>query len=348
MCRILSCCLLVSVSVCGRSAGGARTHHDRNTARRNGRPRSGWVNFRNQPFERFSSRRTIAAAVCRVVRTGSPIRTALGRSPFPISRRCLEAPNDQGMGRYLICDVTGAGAIVRTWSAAIEGTLRVHLDDADEPLFEGPAQEFLQQGLQSLLVEHGLTEAEYLGSYRQRDACYFPIPFCQSLPDRMDRRPAEDPLLRGSSPAIRSRHAGRWPEEEQMCRSTCPQPGAWRKCCKIRCDTGPTDPRDAVPVDVRIPGGNIAEGPTLEGPQAIERLTLKVAAENLDLALRQTDSADAVRRPRQQPGPVSRRRFLRSGTRDQPLQCRALYGRAGRNHDVSLRHAVRQEVPHPV
>ena len=48
-----------------------------------------------------------------------------GNEPVPNFEAVLEKPNDEGIGRYLICDVEGSGAIVRTWTAAIAGTIRV-------------------------------------------------------------------------------------------------------------------------------------------------------------------------------------------------------------------------------
>lgn len=62
-----------------------------------------------------------------------------GNEPIPNFEAVLEKPNAEGVGRYLICDVKGPGAIVRTWTAAISGTIRVTLDDQEQPLFDGPS-----------------------------------------------------------------------------------------------------------------------------------------------------------------------------------------------------------------
>jgi hypothetical protein len=72
-----------------------------------------------------------------------------GGEPIPNFEAVLDQPNAEGIGRYLICDVEGPGAIVRTWTAAIEGTIRLFLDGAEEPVFDGPAHEFLQQSYHS-------------------------------------------------------------------------------------------------------------------------------------------------------------------------------------------------------
>ena len=96
-----------------------------------------------------------------------------GNEPTPNFEAVLEEPTDNKPGRYLICDVQGPGAIVRTWTAAIEGTLRVVLDDAEQPIYEGPAGQFLQAGLQSVAEQAGIPAELYVQTYRQRDASYF-------------------------------------------------------------------------------------------------------------------------------------------------------------------------------
>jgi hypothetical protein len=287
MCRILICCLLAFLSVCG---GRLAAQESITTAtlldemvdmvRLGQFPEPA---FRTVQFSSYDRRSSVPGGPDWFANSDG-----FGQEPIPNFEEVLEAPNDQGVGRYLICDVQGAGALVRTWSAAIEGTLRVHLDDADEPLFEGPAQEFLQRGMQGLLVENGLTEAEYLGSFRQRDACYFPIPFSSRCRIEWSGDPRKIHFYE-----VQVRQYAHGTQVVGLKKANVPQyvPAA-RRVAKVLQDPlrhwAYRSDRDAVPVDVRIPAGNIAEGPALEGPQAIERVTLKVAAENLDLALRQT------------------------------------------------------------
>ena len=102
-----------------------------------------------------------------------------GGEPIPNFEAVLDPPDEQGKGRYLICDVQGPGAIVRTWTAAISGTIRVYLDGDPQPLFDGPAQEFLQESYRRFADAAGLDVESLAATYRQRDACYFPIPFAQ-------------------------------------------------------------------------------------------------------------------------------------------------------------------------
>ena len=62
-----------------------------------------------------------------------------GGEPVPNFEAVLKQPDEKGIGEYLICDVAGPGAIVRVWTAAIGGTLKVYLDAAEKPIFDGSA-----------------------------------------------------------------------------------------------------------------------------------------------------------------------------------------------------------------
>lgn len=102
-----------------------------------------------------------------------------GNEPIPNVEEVLREPADDGIGEYLICDVEGPGAIVRTWTAAINGEFRVYLDSAPDPIYDGPAQEFLSYSSQHFLKDAGIPQEDLEGVFQQRDACYFPIPFAQ-------------------------------------------------------------------------------------------------------------------------------------------------------------------------
>ncbi|HJN16658.1 MAG TPA: hypothetical protein QGH10_14230, partial [Armatimonadota bacterium] len=66
-----------------------------------------------------------------------------GNEPIPNFVEVLEEPDEDGIGRYLMVDVDGPGAIVRCWTAAINGNVRLYLDGSDEPVYEGSAGAFL-------------------------------------------------------------------------------------------------------------------------------------------------------------------------------------------------------------
>lgn len=211
-----------------------------------------------------------------------------GGEPIANFEAELDAPNAQGVGRYLVCDVNGPGAIVRTWSAAIEGTLRVVLDEQDTPIFEGSAQEFLQEGLLRAWEEAGVPRDMYEGTFRQQDACYLPIPFARrcriewigdtrrihfyEVQLRLYPQAARVTGLRREALPTLAPHVLRIAE---ILRDPA---GRWT----YHAAEPPT------PVQLHLAPHAVGEMLTLEGPAAIERLTLQVAATDLDRALRQT------------------------------------------------------------
>ncbi len=107
-----------------------------------------------------------------------------GGEPIPGFESVAKAPGADGVGEYVICDVSQPGAIVRTWTAAIEGTLRVTLDGSSTPLYEGPAQDFFMHHASALATSAGLSTDDAfkksIPAFEQRYADYYPIPFARS------------------------------------------------------------------------------------------------------------------------------------------------------------------------
>lgn len=99
-----------------------------------------------------------------------------GGEPRPGFQDILSEPDSSGTGEYLICDVKGPGAIVRTWTARMNGVIRLYLDNGSEPLYEGPAEDFLWNMAGSL---YGDTTAFFERIFRQNDASYFPLAFSE-------------------------------------------------------------------------------------------------------------------------------------------------------------------------
>jgi len=98
-----------------------------------------------------------------------------GNEPIPGFEEILEIPGQNGIGTYLICDVEGAGAILRLWTAGIGGEIRCYLDNMDTPVYEGKAADFFWDTAEILsTVKQGSPLAEI---FRQSDATYFPVPF---------------------------------------------------------------------------------------------------------------------------------------------------------------------------
>lgn len=100
-----------------------------------------------------------------------------GGEPVPGFMEVIKKPDQQGTGEYLICDVKGPGAIVRLWTAAIEGDLTLWLDGRGDPLYNGPAQEFFMHTYEALLKERA--RPEWTGTLSQNMASYYPIPFAK-------------------------------------------------------------------------------------------------------------------------------------------------------------------------
>jgi hypothetical protein len=105
-----------------------------------------------------------------------------GQEPVPGFQRVLREPGPDGVGEYLVCDVDGPGAIVRGWSAGMEGVLRVWLDRAEQPLFEGKGYDFFARRTAHLLPGlDGLPKDVAAALQPQQDADYLPIPFGTGL-----------------------------------------------------------------------------------------------------------------------------------------------------------------------
>jgi len=103
-----------------------------------------------------------------------------GKEPQPGFQAVLAEPDEEGVGEYLLVDIPGPGVIVRGWSAAMGGTLRVVLDGAEVALYEGPAYDFLADKTRIFLERAGL-EVDVGDAFHQQDADYLPLPFAQSL-----------------------------------------------------------------------------------------------------------------------------------------------------------------------
>ena len=99
-----------------------------------------------------------------------------GREPIPAFEAVLKEPGEDGIGEYLICDVAGPGAIVRLWTATIDGDIRMYLDGKE--VYNGNAREFLWN--LPARLNSTLKSEDYRGTLRQFDALYFPIPFAKS------------------------------------------------------------------------------------------------------------------------------------------------------------------------
>ncbi len=98
-----------------------------------------------------------------------------GGEPIPGFLKVLKKPDSEGVGEYLICDEQGPGAIVRLWTARIEGEITLWLDGKEEPIYKGPAQKFFQHTYEAFLDED--VKDLWNGTLAQNTAGYYPIPY---------------------------------------------------------------------------------------------------------------------------------------------------------------------------
>jgi hypothetical protein len=100
-----------------------------------------------------------------------------GGEPVPGFEKVLAEPDSGGTGEYLICDVRSPGVIQRLWTAAISGRIRLYLDEADQPVYEGDALEFFRNPLAKFAGPYD--SVRFARLFRQFDATYLPIPFAR-------------------------------------------------------------------------------------------------------------------------------------------------------------------------
>ncbi|HPO14312.1 MAG TPA: DUF2961 domain-containing protein [Candidatus Hydrogenedentes bacterium] len=211
-----------------------------------------------------------------------------GNEPIPNFEGIAKKPDSNGIGEYVICDVPGPGAIVRLWTARIEGNIRLYLDNNETPLYDGPAEEFFMRAYNRWLADTGLEEKPLVGTFYQRQAAYCPIPFarhCRIIWVGNARRihfyqvqirrydPAAE--VNTFSPADVKTYA----DKIQRASNILANPdAAW--------EYQSTLPLEKFSISVE-PGQRLT-ALELQGPKAIERLTVSVHAPDRDLALRQT------------------------------------------------------------
>lgn len=140
-----------------------------------------------------------------------------GGEPIPGVEAVLKPADASKVGTYLLAEIKGPGALVRTWTASedgkytgMNGTIRMYLDGSPKPIFDGPAQEFLRglyptiakqhaevttaeaarqaksdgasPGLVGPLLEFGKernTNPLLTSIFTLRDAGYYPVPFAK-------------------------------------------------------------------------------------------------------------------------------------------------------------------------
>lgn len=211
-----------------------------------------------------------------------------GGEKIPNFESVLKEPDASGVGEYVMADVPGPGAVVRLWTAAISGKVRFYIDNMERPLYEGDAEPFFRKPYDVLPETKPIEGDLFRRTIYQRDASYAPFPFAKKL--RL--------VWIGKVADIHFYHVGvRLYEPGTKVRSF--RPGDLDKYRKTidRAALALSNPdaesagrsrRPAVKIEVAVPSGEKKELVALEGPGAVSRLALRLRADNLDRALRQT------------------------------------------------------------
>lgn len=211
-----------------------------------------------------------------------------GGESTPNFEKVLKEPGADKIGEYLVCDVSGPGAIVRVWTAAIEGTIRLYLDGDSKPVYDGSAEDFFLRTYKPYLAEAGLSEKEYTNTFSQRNAGYYPVPFARRCRivwignlkeihfyQIQIRKYARDAKIITFSPKDLRTYKQDILDAIQVLKD----PDAhWKYASK----------EEPVSIATVIAPGENKEVLFQNGPKAIERLCLKVNSSGRDRALKQT------------------------------------------------------------
>ena len=211
-----------------------------------------------------------------------------GGESIPNFEKVLREPEANGQGEYLMADVAGPGVIVRLWTAAISGRLRVFVDDMATPFYEGEAEPFFRRPYSSFPEFQSIEQARFGTTVYQRDASYAPIPFASHL-----RMVWIGNIKDIHFYQIQVRKYG--PGTEVV--AFTPGDIARYKDTIDRVTLALAEP-DAVPalpssdparrLETTLAPGETKEVLQLKGPGAVGRFWLRLDAPNLDAALRQT------------------------------------------------------------
>ncbi|MEN6333029.1 MAG: glycoside hydrolase family 172 protein, partial [Phycisphaerales bacterium] len=211
-----------------------------------------------------------------------------GGEPIPNFEKVLRAPDANGVGEYLIADVNGPGAIVRLWTAAISGQVRVYLDDAQNPLFEGSADDFFHRPYDRFARMKSIDADRFRRTIYQRDASYAPIPFAKRLRAVWTGNVKEihfyELQVRLYDPQA-SVVSFRPEDIQEYCETI-------DKVTAILSDPEMSVSRDLQQqpnaFDLSLKPEQNSTLARLQGPAAVARLSLRLTAADLDKALRQT------------------------------------------------------------
>jgi hypothetical protein len=211
-----------------------------------------------------------------------------GGEPIPGFEAVLIEPGADSIGEYLMGEVEGPGAIVRLWTARIDGEVKLYLDGAEEPLLQGPADDFFRRPLAAFSEAAELDAASVVGTLYQRDGTYAPIPFARGMRlvwignlahthfYQVEVRKYEEGAR---VVTFRPRDLQTYRHTIQEVVTTLADPDA-----NLALASG----REPRPIDLTLGPGAGGDLLLLEGPGAVDRLELRLEAGDPVVALRQT------------------------------------------------------------
>jgi len=206
-----------------------------------------------------------------------------GGEPIPGFEQVITPPDTSGTGTYLMCDVDGPGAILRLWTAGINGRIRLYLDKQEKPVYDGEAEEFFWNTASKISgIGNELSSPDI---YRQFDATYFPIPFSKGC--RIE--------WIGNIKKIHFYHVGIRLFEKEVTVKTFQASDIPKYAQKLENlkdifhDDGKNhnyNPTNVDSLSLTIPGNTSMEILKMEGPKAIDYFSITVTAEDLESVLR--------------------------------------------------------------
>jgi len=213
-----------------------------------------------------------------------------GSEPLAGFEEVLRKPHNGKAGKYLICNVEGPGAIVRTWSAggAMAGKIKMYLDDSNEPIYDGPALEFFRHPYRKFAEKLDIDDSFMDGTFLQRDACYFPVAFAKRC----------KVLWFGDKKQIHFYHLQIRKYDKNTKVKTFDSNDFRDNLSKIK-DTAKilsnpldnyqySDSAQKTAITAELNPGQKHKVIEITGQKAVEKLTLKAGAEDITKALRQT------------------------------------------------------------
>ncbi len=211
-----------------------------------------------------------------------------GGEPIPNFEKVLRAPDDNGIGEYLVADVKGPGAVVRLWTAAISGSIRMCLDDSENAAYEGSADDFFRRPYDCFPQINDIDRDRFGRTIYQRDASYAPIPFARRLRvvwtgniKEIHFYQLQVRLYDEGASVVTFR-----PEDIHEYRRTIDRVSLVLSDPDRNVPPGSQQPPTTFDLSLKAPAsGALAH---LNGPAAIGQLSLQLTATDMDKALRQT------------------------------------------------------------